>query len=269
MGRSGLRILVVRGVLHWGFSVRIPGTSAGGATYPTIPPSTVLGALSRTWCAEKGYATKNNKSCTEEFINNVASKAIEYRNGYPGVMLAIEAPYTTTLDVMRQQRVTYRRSTYRTEEYRDEWFGVSAFGKAYTPAAHFKIYLILKNGIGELARLAWTMTSLGTKESVVSIEKVEEKYAPEADNGVLRAYAPAPCLKTRRGLTEIDLPISNVYQLSNRLGNLSGVVSITAKYLLPTAAGLYGIERRITRSEVSQDCSLYAVDENEVVVWYA
>ena len=269
MGRSGLRILAIRGVLHWGFSVRIPGASAGGATYPTIPPSTVLGALSRTWCAEKGYATRNARSCTEEFIDAVASKAIEQRGNYPGVLLAVETPYTTALDLMRQQRVTYRQSQHRKLEKKDEWFGVSAFGKAYAPAARFKIYLVLRGDAGELARLAWTITSLGSKESTVSIEDVEERHAPETDQGALRAYAPAPCLKARRGLTEVDLPTRNTYQLINRLRSPNGIVANTARYLLPITAGIHGVERRVTRRDVAEDCNLYAVDGDEVVAWYA
>jgi len=261
--------VVVSGVLHWGFSVRIPGASAGGPTYPVIPPSTVLGALSRPWCMERGYAVRENTSCTKEFIDSVAKRVIEWGRGdEPGVLVSIRNPYTVTMDLMRQERIPYRQSKYKGD--RNQWFGVSAFGKAYAPGAEFRIYLLIRDGVGDelgqLLRSAWRMASLGSKESAISVKSVEVREAVRVHRGRVYAYAPANCVKSRTGFTEVALPVEAPYGLMNTARSLP--IGRMASYVVPVMLNIYGVPRDIDASELAEGCGMYLVDD-EALIWYA
>lgn len=135
-----MKAILVSGLHHWGFSVRVAKASAGGLSYLVPPISTILGSLSRGYCTN--YAVKANKSCTDEFIEAYKSSLFWVSYGTEEPLLV---PYS---DLMREERVPYRRSAYRKAEELVEWFGVSAFGKVYGALAKFNIAILVNDNEG-------------------------------------------------------------------------------------------------------------------------
>ena len=167
-----MKVLIVDGEFHWGFSVRAPYTSAGSQSYPLPPPTTLVGALARAYAKllSKGEVTIINQdlySTTIELLDYVVWASIKlYRNNYM-------MPYS---DMIRLLRVQYVREPYRIEP--TKWFGVSAFGKVYGNTKFRIVYILLEDLIEKLGRdiivrMGLGIVSLGSKESIVSISNVK------------------------------------------------------------------------------------------------
>lgn len=251
--------ILISGIHHWGFSVRVPRTSAGGDSYIVPPITTILGALSRGYCVD--YAVKNNVSCTENFIKEYLHDLfwLTYGTEEPSLM-----PYS---DLLREERVPYRQSKYRKIESSGEWFGVSAFGKVYGANAVFKILLILNtDNIGLWSKVGWQVTSLGSKESLVSITNVNVADVSEADEEEFSTifYTPDECLRNKDNFEVVDMPVKNVYTLSSKptLGTFS-------KFLVPKSKLiLIGGKIRVRRVNVNKDiCTVFKILDNYVVTF--
>ena len=220
--------ILITGIHHWGFSIRKPKTSAGGDSYIVPPVTTLLGALSRGYCEEKGYATINGKSCTEEFIEDFIKKKcgcnffwITY-----GIEEPVLVPYS---DLLRENRAPYKREENRLDMY---GVGVSAFGRVYGVNAKFSIVMVLDSSKDEmlkkLAEWGWQIPHLGSKESLVSVldVKILEVYKVKEDelptNFFTEYYLPAKCLKTKpTELKGIEIQLKNNYTLSPNPHELS------------------------------------------------
>ena len=246
--------VIVEGVHHWGFSIRVPKASAGGSSYPYVPISTILGALSRGYCTK--YAMKNGVSCTDEFIK-------AYKDYIFWVAYGAEEPRLVTYsDMLREERIPYRQAKYRTAENVKEWFGVSAFGKTYGEFVKFSIAIIVSEKVEEMLKYAWQITSLGSKESLVTITDVKATDVNEADVEEFYTpfFIPAFCASDLDEFEQYQLPVLNVYKLSG--APVEGVVD---NFLIPVRGPLIGGSSRVSRSNLSGECKVFKLGEKYIV----
>ncbi len=240
--------IIIHGIHHWGFSVRVPRASAGGDSYIVPPITTILGALSRGYCSD--YAVKSNVSCTKEFIDKFSSDLFWVTYGVEDPMLI---PYS---DLLREERVPYRRSKYRDIKEVTNWFGVSAFGKVYGAGASFSIVLLLnKENVEFWSKLGWQIVSLGTKESLVTITdvKVVDVVESNEEEFYVMYYMPEECLKNKEGFETVNMPVKNVYELSNKPN-----IGVFSNFLVPRNAFLIGGKVKINRGIVNvEKCKVF------------
>lgn len=250
--------ILVEGIHHWGFSIRVPKASAGGSSYPYVPISTIIGALSRGYCTS--YAVKDDTSCTYEFIQ--IYKNYIFWAAY-GVEESRLIPYS---DLLRQERVPYRRSSYRQPGQEKEWFGVSAFGKTYGEGVKFSIALIVTERVEELSKLAWQITALGTKESLVTITGVKAADAIEdstSDTISTPFFIPSVCATDLdpSEFKEFELPVLNAYKLSK-----TPEEGVFDGFWIPVRGSLIGGYGTLTRDKISEDCKVYRLEDKYLIV---
>ncbi|QXJ28805.1 CRISPR-associated protein Cas5 [Saccharolobus shibatae B12] len=259
--------VVIFGIHHWGFSVRVPRTSAGGSSYIVPPITTILGALSRGYCTD--YAVKNNVSCTKEFIDKFSSDLFWVTYGTEEHMLM---PYS---DLLREERVPYRQSKNRSLDHVSDWFGVSAFGKVYCESVNFSILLLLNKENSEFwSKLGWQIISLGTKESLVTITDVKVVDVEESSDEDIYTiyYIPAECLTNTEEFEVVNMPVKNVYELSSKPS-----IGAFSNFLVPRKTPFIGGKVKVKKSDVRGDiCKVYKMADKYVITlkeglgrWYS
>ena len=178
----------VTGNFCWGFSIRIPGTSAGGDTYLVPPPSTLIGAF------VKGISSVLNlpECCTMSSrrrisIGSIVAKFLKcFKLSAFKFNPSSEVRPIKYADMIRVLRGPYLRKTYAESITRR--FGVSTIGRIYYPHGGFSIiYIIDDDALKEvlrdfkvtedplkiIIRAAFSIVSIGSKESIVSISDVK------------------------------------------------------------------------------------------------
>ena len=261
--------IFISGLHHWGFSIRKPKTSSGGDSYIVPPVTTLLGALSRGYCEEKGYATINGKSCTEEFIEDFIKKKCGCK--FFWITYGIEDPALVPYsDLLRENRAPYKR-----EERRLDWYGVSAFGRVYGANAKFSIVIVLDSNKNEmmnkLAEWGWQIPHLGSKESLVSISdvKILEVYEAEEDEFSTEYYLPLECLKIKSAeLKGTEVQLKNNYKLSPEPHKLS--TDQFMDFLVPkkpfAIGGTIKLKKNNINSGLCEVLKLKVKNENKYIV---
>lgn len=176
-------MLKIRFKFSWGFSVRLPGTSASEPTLKLPPPTTLIGALAKglahTLNLPEVIIHKSYMVSTAEILNEVIKSA--------HLTLLVgggKSPLWSIIsDVTRMQALQYLQPKYWNSEYIDTWFGVHSVGKVYIPSALAEIVYIIDKSkavdiLGEdwnsvLLKSAFSMTAIGVKESIISIDDIE------------------------------------------------------------------------------------------------
>ncbi|QGA53969.1 type I-A CRISPR-associated protein Cas5 [Sulfolobus sp. E5-1-F] len=235
--------IVISGIHHWGFSIRVPRTSAGGDSYIVPPITTILGALSRGYCSD--YAVRSNVSCTKEFIDKFSSELFWITYGAEDRTLI---PYS---DLLREERVPYRQSKNRDIKEMANWFGVSAFGKVYGASASFSIAVLLnKENVEFWSKLGWQIVSLGTKESLVTVTDVRVVDVVESNEEEFYTiyYTPEECLKNKEEFETVNMPVKNVYELSNRPN-----IGVFSNFLVPRKTPFIGGRVKVNRRNVNEE----------------
>jgi len=256
-----MKSIFISGIHHWGFSVRKPKTSAGGDSYIVPPVTTLLGALSRGYCEEKGYASIHRKSCTEEFIEDFIKKKCDCK--FFWIAYGVEEPKLIPYsDLFREERAPYRREDHRKRGDVRELFGVSAFGKVYGLNAKFSISIILDSDkeeiLNKLARWSWQITHLGSKESLVSVlnVKITKVLESQEDEFYTEYYLPVECLKARPAeLKVVDLQLKNNYDLISRPHDLGS--DQFREFLVPRKPFAIGGKIKLKRVNINTElCSV-------------
>jgi len=173
--------LLIQARLAWGFSIKRPFVSKGQPSYTTFPPTTLIGAISYPLAKIKGSGEliiKRGKiySVAEEFkdIFKAASAIItqEKRDAPSGVYWE---------DINRYQILQFQKDVRRGDPmFR---FGTVPSGKVMGPGSMVRIiYLVdeeeARNVLGSswdqiLIEAGYSITRIGSRESIVSVEKVD------------------------------------------------------------------------------------------------
>lgn len=177
-----LFLLKVKLELSWGFSVRLPGTSASEPTLKLPPPTTLIGALARGLAYTLGlpevYIDGRDLISTTERLNETIKSA----------HLAISANtekkpiWSVVHDIIRMQALQYMQPKYWKPDQKDTWFGIHAVGRVYMPSTPLEVTYVIdgkkanetlkKEWKRVLVKSAFSMTAIGVKESIVSIDDV-------------------------------------------------------------------------------------------------
>ncbi|BDC18760.1 type I-A CRISPR-associated protein Cas5a [Acidianus sp. HS-5] len=254
--------ILISGLHHWGFSVRVPKASAGGSSYPYVPISTILGALSRGYCSS--YAVKDGTSCTEEFISNYKPYIFWVAYGTDEPRLLHYA------DILREQRVSYRQDKYRRRIRKEkdkeidnmrEWFGVSAFGRTYAEDVKFSIAVLVKDKAEEVSKYAWQIVSLGSKESIVTVTdvKIVDAVNVETEEISTSFFIPRVCVGETEGMESYKLSVSNAYNLSKE-----PVGGIEDEFWIPSHGPLIGGNVKL-KGKVSEECTVFKLEDKYLI----
>jgi CRISPR-associated protein Cas5a/b/c len=194
---TNLRALLVEGVFHWGYSVRLISESAAAQQYLVPPPSTLIGALAFSLNLLKDFPEfaeirtgqqrargRGHRSGVEEetelmsgaarLLNVVIWATFAFSDELSVSGRAFAVGYS---DFIRCFRLIYQRGIrHRWEDY-DMWYGIGAHGKVYACGAGFKILYLVDLGSAkergiekiDLLQASLSITRLGAKEGLVSI----------------------------------------------------------------------------------------------------
>jgi len=171
--------LLVEGVFHWGFSVRVVSESAAANPYPVPPPTTLVGALAYGYAITKGVAecfeAKGYYSTAAKIFDHVLWASFGFKK-------LNEQCFTPCTDMIRMFSLIYQRGERHKWKYYYEgmWFGVRGHGKVYYPNGGFMIVYLLDDGIQKLfeshnalIKAASAIPRIGSRESLVSIATVK------------------------------------------------------------------------------------------------
>ncbi|MEM1709139.1 MAG: type I-A CRISPR-associated protein Cas5a [Nitrososphaerota archaeon] len=175
-----MMLLHIRARFHWGYSVKHPFSSKGQPAFALPPPNTLKGALLKGLMdnSETIYTSMKRRKLnltSSAFLMNFI-KAASCRFEYEHNEVASE-----WLDINRYIVLHFQKPARRAlMEYR---FGAIPSGKVLAPHRAFHaLYLIdedkVKSILGDgwkqsLIRSAWSITRIGSKESIVSVEDVK------------------------------------------------------------------------------------------------
>lgn len=202
----------VRALFSWGWSVRHPGLSAGGAPLPLPPPSTLVGALSKGLGRILGLGELSNNrmgkktlitSTTYAFARYLLAAGARLTSEIPTVGIRSKAVGAPTRVMQRILQHPYMRPENRRNM--DLAFGVEAFGLVMAPAAIMEILLVFKDQILEIAERgaleagARSITHIGAREGLVTIIDASVDEVIESTGGRSLYYTPATAVKRQRG----------------------------------------------------------------------
>ncbi|MHC1637483.1 MAG: type I-A CRISPR-associated protein Cas5a [Candidatus Nezhaarchaeales archaeon] len=261
--------LLIEGVFHWGFSIRMVSESAAANPYPIPPPSTLIGALAY------GYATtKREPECHEKGSFSTAAKVFDY------VLWASFALkwsngqcLTSCTDMIRMFSLIYQRGERHEWKYHDMWFGVRGHGKTYYPNGAFAAIYLLKdeavkmlfNHEESLLKAAYSITRIGSKESLTSIVSAEISRDFRQVSPPLRTsfYFPARLVKAydERYVISATLPI-----LSREMYSLKRTPILPGAhedYLIPVGNKEFWSPGEATIYELSEGAKAIEIKFNE------
>jgi len=166
---KALRVIIE---FHWGYSIKYPMFSASQPSFKFPPPTTLLGALSASlvYCEEatEVFADGDRLYSYAAKILDVAPWVTFRFTGIEDLGFLLE-----TRDLTRTLIAQYVRSdnVYPLSPY--VW-AVQTHGKIYAPTIALDVvYLAREEATKRIARCAWGITRVGTKESIVSVRSID------------------------------------------------------------------------------------------------
>lgn len=155
--------------MAWGWSLKYPGQSAAQQALPLPPPTTLIGALSKSIVSLKGEGGEVLKEGSKYYSK--ASDALKYVSyvtcGVPNGKIV------TYMDMSRNLSAPYLRRTHRRDMER--WFAVQAMGRSFCVGGKLLIaYVIKQDADDELVyKAASILSRIGSKESIVSVDSIK------------------------------------------------------------------------------------------------
>ncbi|RSN72531.1 MAG: type I-A CRISPR-associated protein Cas5 [Thermoproteota archaeon] len=175
--------------LHWGYSVKRPVFSASQPALLIPPPTSLLGALARAVAYFKEWPETimikgKLYSSASLLIQDVPWTALALADErFIGPILGL----IETRDMIRALIAPYQRREHAYPGSR-VLFGVQPHGKIYAPSMH--LYVIYFTRTRDIEKYIWSITSLGNKESTVSVSdvRIAEVELNAGDNEIETLY---------------------------------------------------------------------------------
>jgi len=161
--------------LHWGYSVSYPTASKEKRATLIPPPTTLIGALS--------YGKFRGLDASGDLK---ASPAISFVDKVRVASARLEGQATYIEDIVRNVVSYFQRGKRKTEKRYT--YNAIPTGKIYSPGSLLKLVYVTSFPEDELRRLSWSITRLGAKEGLVSVEDVEVGRAEEVKGWVTTGY---------------------------------------------------------------------------------
>ncbi len=186
-------------VFAWGYSIKAKKVAKNQHAHPLPPPTTLIGAIS------KSLAITTGRGEIIELDGKLASQAKTYAPIFKYASAFLESGEGASLgkyweDPLRYQILQFQKQSRRKDPtYR---FGLIPAGKVYCPSAKLVAgYLVDENTasrilgkewVTRLIKAAYTITHVGSKESIVAVDKADLNEAKHLDDGefTTRFYLP-------------------------------------------------------------------------------
>lgn len=193
----GIRI---EGEYHWGYWVRIPGTSKQQSTLPLPPPTTLIGALTFPLAREERLKDKRNqnKISGETLFNLVGglfeprSVASVFEDAVIGASILINGRAMMWEDINKYTTVHFQTTTKSNPEekaaggrrYLDKYrSGAINSGKVFYPKGKATLFYVINEELishailppwdKHLEEASWEISRIGSKESIFSVANVK------------------------------------------------------------------------------------------------
>ncbi len=186
-------------LFHWGYSVRVPGTSGGGPSLPLPPPSTLVGSLAYWLSKRLGWREIMLATLGGGRRRAPAAVSTAYRLARH-LLAAGVAAVGEQFAVLYRDRVRYQITQYQSPaNLRDpmQWFASINFGLTVAPNLALDVVLVLDDNVSEegvdenlLEEAAWSQVRLGAREGIVSVLEASVGRAYESSGGQTLLYAP-------------------------------------------------------------------------------
>ncbi|MEN3007176.1 MAG: type I-A CRISPR-associated protein Cas5a [Candidatus Methanosuratincola petrocarbonis] len=193
----GIRI---EGEYHWGYWVRVPGTSKHQSALPLPPPTTLIGALVFP-LAREGLLKdpKNNNKISGETVlaaaeDEIAPRSISsvFENTIVGASISIDGKAIIWEDINKYTTVHFQTTTKDKPEekeaggrrYLDKYkSGAITSGKVLYPKGRATVFYAIDRDLvskaiqppweKHLEEACWAITRVGSKESIFSVKRVK------------------------------------------------------------------------------------------------
>lgn len=225
-----VRLVLVKAKVFWGYSIKYPSQSAAQDSSPLPPPTTVLGALATPYAKyvklpeTSRIGAKTYSTAVKLLVNGV----VKYCTS--GITDPLAAKYS---DIARNIMLIYQR--HKEREYH---FAAQAMGKVYAPLPRDGLrsklllaYVVSDKYVELITKLAWGITSVGSKEGLVSVDEVTAHDLKIVESrGVVETpfITPTSIAECNAGCTEVELCSLNAESYS------AGEVCKTDRFLIPT-----------------------------------
>ncbi len=183
----------------WGYQTNVAGLSKTPPSFTYPPPTTFLGAITEAIAKRKGLGESSYIRTLNELVEPLVAIAIKPRNIYP----------LKTLDINRVIAVKEAAGKkFPDPDEPDKSFDAPARGKTVAspvggPPIITWVLVFAKEPASLDARDLWRIHRLGTKESVVSVTRVEKTKATVAEEGKARTEYSVPLRYVKRFIPRI------------------------------------------------------------------
>ena len=234
-----LHLLRIHVELSWGYSVKVPSTSAAEPSLLMPPPTTLIGAFAKGL----SYVLGDRVECLVD-SGRLASYAVKASSFIASAHAGFKSrqALTSWSDLTRSYAVPYLQTQYRTPKDKAMWFGVHALGKVYAPSMKVSLAYVVNASKakavlgsewrGLLMKSSFCLSSLGSKEGMVSVDDADLSPLREVSGNVVETlyYAPLEAVEAApagRAVLEFWDPRSMEAWLSSAKAGVSMVAYVT------------------------------------------
>lgn len=222
----GIRI---EGEYHWGYWVRVPGTSKQQSALPLPPPTSLIGALAFPLARKGLFADLKSQKCIAgETLSVLAngepapsSAASFFADAFLGASMSLNGKAIMWEDINKYTTVHFQTTTKDKpeekaaggrrylEKYRS---GAISSGKVLYPKGKATVFyivdeeklskLVLPPWDRNLEEAFWSICRIGSKESIFSVNKARFVDLSEKSDGVVKTklYFPAAAGEVGSGI---------------------------------------------------------------------
>lgn len=172
------------------------GLSAGGPSLPIPPPSTLVGAISAGVSRILGWGEVYRETGK---LGGITSTAYRLARHLLAVGARIAGPVAIFREVARYSTLPYQSPD--NIKHPGQWFGAQNFGITLAPNTTLEFVLVLDDAVRDLGidqriltAAAYSITRVGSKESVAAVDYAESGRAVESTGGETSMYSPLECV---------------------------------------------------------------------------
>jgi len=244
------KVVLVKAKTLWGFSIKYPTQTAAQDSIPLPPPTTVLGALAVQYAK---YNKLPEISRVGTKLYSTAAKLLTdriVRYCTSGIKYPSVAKYN---DINRSIMLMYQRH----KEFKYH-FAAQAMGKTYTliPTNYMLLaYIVEDNYVELITKIAWGISSVGSREGLVSVTDVTSYDLKNITKGVIDTHfiTPSNIAECVKDCTEVELCVLTPESY------LAGDICRSDKFLIPVHGGIRDVFGGSMRVKVTNNAMVFEV----------
>lgn len=245
------KLVLVKAKVFWGYSIKCPAQSAAQESVPLPPPTTAIGALAASYARymklPEALRIKNNVFSTT--VKLLADKIVRY--GTSGLINLLATKYS---DMNRNIMIIYQR-----RKEREFHFAAQAMGKIYVSGSNgymsdnlILAYVVDDAHVELITKIAWGITSIGSKEGLVSVDDVVVYDIATVDEKVVETPFVTPASIARCSDRCVEVEMCTLSEESY----LAGKMCKTSPFLVPVSREINSTFGRFMRVEVGRNVAV-------------